>query len=158
MARAEQLLAGGNAKAAADAIMPPSAFPNATHAHLLATHAFRDFGDEDLFLETLHKANAAHATSGTQVYDPGLMNQTVAELSDSGTQTVRPIFVVGMPRSGSTLADQILCAYHAAARRVKTLSLTQVRSEISTSSIDKWRRFEDGLAPFIDVLKRAGRL
>ncbi len=47
---------------------------------------------------------------------------------------------------------------NAVARRVKTLSLTQVRGEISTASVEKWRRFETELAPFIEVLERAGRL
>lgn len=47
---------------------------------------------------------------------------------------------------------------NAVARRVKTISYTQVRSEISTKSVDRWRRFEDTLKPFIEKLEQAGRL
>ncbi|MEM7752417.1 MAG: sulfotransferase [Pseudomonadota bacterium] len=54
--------------------------------------------------------------------------------------------------------DDACLTPQAVARRVKTLSSTQVRGDITTKSVDKWRRFEDGMAPFIQVLKEAGRL
>ena len=43
-------------------------------------------------------------------------------------------------------------------KRVKTLSLAQVRSEIHTSSVERWKRHEADLTPFSNALRKAGLL
>lgn len=42
--------------------------------------------------------------------------------------------------------------------RVKTLSLSQVRSAINAESVEKWRRFENELRPFTKALEVAGAI
>lgn len=44
------------------------------------------------------------------------------------------------------------------ARRIKTLSYAQVRSDIGTASSERWRRFESDLEPFSRKLRHAGLL
>jgi hypothetical protein len=43
-------------------------------------------------------------------------------------------------------------------KRVKTLSVTQVRSGIHTGSVERWKRHEADLEPFSQVLRQAGLL
>ena len=47
---------------------------------------------------------------------------------------------------------------NAVAKRIKTLSFAQVRSDIGTQSAARWRAFEDELAPFTERVKDAGLL
>lgn len=55
--------------------------------------------DADLTTENMHRAKA--------VFTPGFVQQRTS----SGSQTRDPIFVVGLPRSGSTLIEQILSSH-----------------------------------------------
>ena len=41
---------------------------------------------------------------------------------------------------------------HSADRPVKTLSVSQVRREVYTSSVDRWRRYADHLGPLLAAL------
>lgn len=77
----------------------------------------------------LHTANAlqnaARQAQGQEPYDPARFHQFVADLitvfdhdlfrrcQDWGIPDTRPIFVVGLPRSGTTLIEQILASHPA---------------------------------------------
>ncbi len=76
--------------------------------------------DADVF-PALHRANALHGegvpfnpkdfiTQGDQIVSTWTRAR-IETLSEVGTKGVRPIFIVGMPRSGSTLTDRILAAH-----------------------------------------------
>ena len=43
-------------------------------------------------------------------------------------------------------------------KRVKTLSMVQVRSGIHSGSVERWKHFEKDLQPFTDILSEAGLL
>jgi len=53
--------------------------------------------------------------------------------------------------------DKIL-DFHTTKRRVKTASISQVREPIYRSSLRKWEAVADEMAPFIDVMSKAGAL
>jgi hypothetical protein len=57
--------------------------------------------------EAVARANEAAAVEVTRRFTP----QFVAERAGQGMRTDRPIFIVGMPRSGSTLIEQILASH-----------------------------------------------
>ncbi len=58
----------------------------------------------------LQYQNSAPNTFGYPALDAVLAQQTVTPRS-SGVETDRPIFVIGMPRSGTTLVEQILASH-----------------------------------------------
>lgn len=78
-------------------------------------------GETDRAFETLARANALHrstfefditqseklAAAIVKRFDPALF----ARLEGAGAPSERPVFVVGMPRSGTTLVEQILSAH-----------------------------------------------
>ena len=85
--------------------------------------AFLDIGDSDLAFQHLNEGNKmkrksivydAEATSGwieqiSATFTPALLER----LGDKGPTSSMPIFIVGMPRSGSTLVEQILASHPA---------------------------------------------
>lgn len=48
--------------------------------------------------------------------------------------------------------DPACLAFHANRRRVKTASLAQVRQPMHTRSAARWRHYEKGLQPLLDIL------
>jgi tetratricopeptide (TPR) repeat protein len=78
-------------------------------------------GETDRAFETLAQANALHrstrpfdsaaserlATAICERFDPALF----ARLQGAGSPSERPVYVVGMPRSGTTLVEQIISAH-----------------------------------------------
>lgn len=93
--------------------------------HYALAKAQLDLHQDGEVMPTLHTANKAQAASAQHGFDPALMEREVSELietwdreavaalADNGARSVAPVFIVGMPRSGSTLLDQILCAHPA---------------------------------------------
>lgn len=78
-------------------------------------------GEPDLAFESLARANALHrsmlrfnvaaseqrAEAIAERFDSGLL----ARLPSAGSPSERPVFIVGMPRSGTTLVEQIVSAH-----------------------------------------------
>jgi len=52
--------------------------------------------------------------------------------------------------------DDACLSFHTAKRRVRTASVTQVRSPVYQSSIQKWRHYESHLGPLLSVLEQGG--
>lgn len=48
--------------------------------------------------------------------------------------------------------DDACLEFHATKRKVRTASITQVRQPIYTSSVDRWRRYGNTLAPLLEAL------
>jgi tetratricopeptide (TPR) repeat protein len=49
--------------------------------------------------------------------------------------------------------DKACLAFHQSARAVKTASVAQVRKPIYKTSVERWRRYGDGLAPLLEALE-----
>lgn len=92
-------------------------------AHYALAKARMDMGADDDVFGLLHKANAFHAASTEERFEPaendriirGLIETWSAEqigrLKAAGVATNAPIFVIGMPRSGSTLVERIIASH-----------------------------------------------
>jgi hypothetical protein len=69
-------------------------------------------------------------------------------VADQETWTRTLLDFVGLPW------DQACLRYHESDRVAMTLSNDQVRQPIFTSSIERWKRYEQHLAPMREVLER----
>ncbi len=93
------------------------------HFHFALGKAFEDARDYSRAFEHYAKANALHH-AGLR-YEPGQNSQRMKRMKamftreffqareGSGCQSPEPIFIVGMPRAGSTLVEQILSSHSA---------------------------------------------
>ena len=93
------------------------------HFHFALGKAFEDAGDYAHSFENYAKANALHHAGLN--YQPGQNTQRLKrmkarftreffqERQGSGSPSTEPIFIVGMPRAGSTLVEQILSSHTA---------------------------------------------
>ncbi len=99
---------------------------NALYFHFALAKAFEDIGDYAQAWEHLRKGNAGkraqvdYKEEGVlalfqriaAVFDRGLLNRFRGDRFDgAGDPSSVPVFVVGMPRSGSTLIEQILSSH-----------------------------------------------
>ena len=94
---------------------------NQAQLHFAMGHALTDLGQNDLSFEHLLKGNAIHRKR--IVYDeamtldlfghmPQLLSADVLKAKRGmGDPSASPVFIVGMPRSGSTLIEQILASH-----------------------------------------------
>lgn len=48
--------------------------------------------------------------------------------------------------------DEACLAFHTAKRRVRTASVTQVRNPMYSTSVAKWKQYEDQLTPLLQTL------
>ncbi|MDH4320516.1 MAG: tetratricopeptide repeat protein [Desulfobulbaceae bacterium] len=67
-------------------------------------------------------------------------------VADTETQSRRLLDFCGLPW------DDACLAFHATERKVRTASITQVRQPIYTTSVERWRRYGNTLAPLLDAL------
>jgi tetratricopeptide (TPR) repeat protein len=87
--------------------------------HFAAGKAYDDTGDYDRAMAHFHKANAAKGAR----YDPASTTRSMeksiafytpdrmASLAGCGIEDERMVFVVGMPRSGTSLVEQIIASH-----------------------------------------------
>lgn len=77
-------------------------------------HCYDALGEYDKAFEYFRVANGGHLP-GRQLHAPTMIEQWSRELLDSmpsaKSDSARPVFIVGMPRSGTTLTEQILAAH-----------------------------------------------
>jgi hypothetical protein len=91
--------------------------------HFALGKAYLDYGDSAAAFGHLDQGNAMKRSTIT--YDPaaasrwlqsvasGFDQQLLECFKDAGAQSAMPIFIVGMPRSGTTLIEQILASHPA---------------------------------------------
>jgi tetratricopeptide (TPR) repeat protein len=92
---------------------------NRCYLHFTAAKAYDDIGDYDRAMAHFHKGNAAKNAK----YDPEAQSEKsrritasftpgrFAALAGTGLADERMVFVVGMPRSGTTLVEQIIASH-----------------------------------------------
>ena len=77
-------------------------------------HCLDALGEHDRAFEFFRIANGGHMP-GKVLHASSMIEQWSKELLDSipaaGTSSQRPVFIVGMPRSGTTLTEQVLSAH-----------------------------------------------
>ncbi len=77
-------------------------------------HCYDAMGEYDKAFEYFRVANGGHLP-GKALHAPSLIEQWSSEVLDSipesGNESRRPVFIMGMPRSGTTLTEQILAAH-----------------------------------------------
>jgi tetratricopeptide (TPR) repeat protein len=94
--------------------------------HFSLAHVFDDLGDYDRAAEHMQKGNASCQAGWRkkgETYDPAEHERFVAEMLETctpeffgrlrgfGLETERPVFIIGLPRSGTTLIEQILASH-----------------------------------------------
>jgi hypothetical protein len=77
--------------------------------------AFQSYRDANDLLKTIagkynREARAGYVDDLIRVYTP----QAIAQIGGGGCTSTRPVFVVGMPRSGTSLVEQIIASHPAA--------------------------------------------
>ncbi len=108
--------------------------------HFALGKAYLDTGDSARAFWHLDRGNAQKRA--TFAYDADATSRTMAEIAETvsaaflarhrgqGFPSTRPVFVVGMPRSGTTLTEQILASHHAVHGAGELIHLQQILSEI----------------------------
>lgn len=81
-------------------------------------HCYDALGEYDKAFEYFRLANGGHMP-GKALHAPSHIEQwskdVLDAIPDSGNESMRPVFILGMPRSGTTLTEQIIAAHpHAA--------------------------------------------
>jgi len=115
-------------KAEIDAMLAELQLPRLTRESRVAFHFAlgKAFGDEEEYAQSFQNYAAGNAMwrSGLN-YDPGIASEMVARSRELFTEaffakragfgfdSTAPIFIVGMPRAGSTLVEQILASHSA---------------------------------------------
>jgi tetratricopeptide (TPR) repeat protein len=119
---------------------------NAHQVHFALAKALEDTGDHARAFAHLLEANALKRSildydeqserqmtqRIAEVFDAGLFDR----LGGEGDPSARPIFVIGMPRSGSTLVEQILASHPAVHGGGELRDLTVVSSKVLASDLE----------------------
>ena len=67
-------------------------------------------------------------------FTPDLVDSCI----NKGSQSVRPIFIVGMPRSGTTLTEQIICAHPDVGTAGELRDISQIARKIMSNIGQSW--------------------
>ena len=91
-----------------------------THLYFALARAYENLGKQDEFFEYLHEGNRLRKEELNYSLDSSQnLSSTVKKLFSSPSSlsfepsTIRPIFIVGLPRSGTTLVEQIIASHNA---------------------------------------------
>lgn len=131
---------------------PPLPVNEKMMLHFSLGKAWLDVGDSDRAFSHLHQGNAfkrasfhydaAHTDAWVKniaaVFTPALM----AQFRAAGTASNRPVFIVGMPRSGTTLIEQILASHPDiyGAGELRALNRAVTRKGRFPDDVPRWSR------------------
>jgi len=107
-------------------------------------------------LELTELARYAVAYDRLMTHWAGLLGSRLARVSyealvsDPVSRVPELVTAAGLDWDAACLGESV------PARRINTLSVAQARAPITTASIARWRPYEQGLAPLIEILDRAG--
>src|SRR5690606_6300822 len=114
--------------------------------YLSLAEVFDKLGDYEKSFTYLKKGNDAkkkfvsasraveHQTASVKRTKAIYTKELIDELSGHGCQSDRPIFILGMPRSGTTLTEQIISSHPDVAPGGELTFLTKVKSYIDTDA------------------------
>lgn len=114
----------------------PAQSPEAAWLHFALGKAYDETGERETAFSHFARGNAL--TRAGFSYDPAMATRSFAAIrqafsGDFAQATLRPrkrpfvpVFIVGMPRSGTTLAEQILCSHPDVAAAGETPCLQQI--------------------------------
>jgi tetratricopeptide (TPR) repeat protein len=94
---------------------------------------------------------AANIEYNTKVVQQTFTREFFAARNGWGCQTAGPIFIVGMPRSGSTLIEQILCSHSQVEGTMELANIPRLVQELQgRDNYDSYRKFWD---QYIEAIK-----
>jgi tetratricopeptide (TPR) repeat protein len=103
--------------------------------------AFRDYAEGAAIMRSLrpYRHETAAELAGQVINE---FSQAGTGLKPSGCSTDRPIFVTGLPRSGTTLVEQILASHPAVSGGAELNLFTAALAPVGQLTMDAARRFE----------------
>lgn len=119
-----------------------------SNLHFALGKAYDDLADYDRAFSHYREANALHRRQIR--FDPNEVSsqfarlilafsaEKISNLSASGSPSTRPVFVLGMPRSGTTLLEQVLCAHPEVETAGELRDLSRIAREFSLVQTDPW--------------------
>jgi hypothetical protein len=123
-----------------------------------------DLGNQDELFEFLHEGNRLRKVElnyslnkardlSSYVREVYSSKPSITEKSLSfEPSTIRPIFIVGMPRSGTTLVEQIISSHHAVYGADELTTLPNVIGPIARDHLTKNTKFSD--SNFLSIRKQ----
>lgn len=152
---------------------PDLADDDRLRVHFAVGKAYEDLGQDELSFDHYAQGNAIRA--GQLRHDPAKVTDLVSRIeqtvtgkliasrSDAGCQAADPIFILGMPRSGSTLVEQILASHpqiEGTAELPDIIVIARALEEAEGKFTDEpWERYPEMLADLsADELAELGEL
>ena len=119
-----------------------------SNLHFALGKAYDDLADYEHAFSHYREGNALHRR---QIhFDPNEVSghfdrlihvfsaEKISALTASGNPSNRPVFVLGMPRSGTTLLEQVLCAHPEVETAGELRDLSRLAREFSLAQTDPW--------------------
>lgn len=122
----------------------------ATSLHFALGKAYGDCGQYEKSFRHFEKANALGRKSyryetrltvnAFNNIKKGLTAEKIRELREGGLQDETPVFIIGMPRSGTSLTEQILASHPAVfgAGEMNTIFIIQAEEGVSHDNYAQW--------------------
>ncbi len=138
---------------------PPLTLPQQVHLRAALAKAYAELGEADRAFQQVLEGNRLQRLQFTyreaetldllKRIEAGFTRQLMAEKQGLGNPSDQPIFIVGMPRSGSTLVEQILASHP------KVFGAGEIRNFNTAIGALRRGRFES--PEFLDHLDSLGR-
>jgi tetratricopeptide (TPR) repeat protein len=103
---------------------------------LVFSQSFDHYAQGNRLRRTLLTYDAADLSSMVRRSKTSLSKTFFAERVGFGTSAADPIFIVGLPRAGSTLLEQILSSHSAVEGTMELPDLMQIAKQLRTKSVD----------------------
>ena len=138
----------------------------AVHLHFALGKAFDDVGRFDQAFRYYQRGNQQHRSQiefdGSAIeaqfhrLTSVFSQDQLSRLKASGHSSRKPLFILGMPRSGTTLLEQVLCAHPDVGTAGELRALSQAARQFAARSSDPWPECVTQMSES-DVEEAAGR-